>query len=407
MFSCAVRCDSSSNGSIFESLVWSQRENASGQETEVTDSSSEFAALLSYVRSDDEHDEGRITDLCKRLSAEVQMQTGEEFPIFQDREDIFAGEQWRARIRTAIDGLTLLIAIVTPSFLRSDTCREEISLFANRERSLGRDDLIIPILYILTPGLADDEDEIAAILRSRQYVDWTEYRFGDLHSNEVRRAVADLANQIIRALERSGVQGDADLSSEEVGLADDEPGFIELLAEAEIAMPFFADVMLSFGKALQKFSMMTQSATAELESANRSGKPSSARLTAIHRFTRRLEEPVVEMEELADEYLYQLARVGAGVTALVERVPYIDSDDDLRAANELLATLDGLVAAGNEGFSSSRELTERLEQNYSISSTLRPVLRRMSGTLSKMLPSEQEFERWRDTLADALQQRIN
>ena len=372
----------------------------------MTDSPSEFAALLSYVRSDDVHDEGRITDLCTRLSAEVEMQTGEKFPIFQDREDIFAGEQWRARIRTAIDGLTLLIAVVTPSFLRSDACREEVSLFGKRERNLGRDDLIIPILYILTPRLSDDEDDVAEILRSRQYVDWTEYRFGDLRSNEIRRAVADLASQIVRAVERSGVQRDADLSSEDDGLPDDEPGFIELLAEAEIAMPFFTEVMLSFGKALQRFSGMTRSATAELESANRSGKPSSARLTAIHRFTRRLEEPVAEMEELADEYLYQLARVGAGVTALVERVPHIDSDDELRAANELLTTLDGLVAAGSEGFSSLGELTGRLEQNYSISSTLRPVLRRMSGALSKMLPSEQEFERWRDTLADGLHRRI-
>ena len=333
------------------------------------------------------------------------MQTGEEFPIFQDRDDIFAGQQWRARIRTAIDGLTLLIAVVTPSFLRSDACREEVSLFAQRERSLGRDDLIIPILYILTPGLSDDEDEIARVLHSRQHVDWTEYRFGDLRSNEVRRAVADLASQIVRALKRSDVQDNAEQPSEANGLAEEDPGFIELLAEAEIAMPFFTEVILSFGKTLNTFSAMTRSATAELESANRSGKPSSARLSAIHRFTRRLEEPVSEMEALADEYLHQLPRVGAGVTAIVDRVPYIESDDEYRAVNELLTTLDGLVEAGRDGFRSLRELTERLEANYSISSTLRPVLRRMSGALSKMLPSEQEFKRWHDTLEDALERR--
>ena len=46
------------------------------------------AAFMSYVRFEDEHEGGRLTEFRERLSAEVQMQTGEEFPIFQDRNDI-------------------------------------------------------------------------------------------------------------------------------------------------------------------------------------------------------------------------------------------------------------------------------------------------------------------------------
>ena len=48
-------------------------------------------AFMSYVRSDDEHENGRLTEFCKRLSGEVRMQTGEEFHIFQDRSDIASG----------------------------------------------------------------------------------------------------------------------------------------------------------------------------------------------------------------------------------------------------------------------------------------------------------------------------
>ena len=54
----------------------------------------EPVAFLSYVRSDDEHDWGRITKLRQRLEGEVKIQTGRPFAIFQDRNDIIWGQQW-------------------------------------------------------------------------------------------------------------------------------------------------------------------------------------------------------------------------------------------------------------------------------------------------------------------------
>jgi hypothetical protein len=50
--------------------------------------SKEPVAFMSYVRADDAHDAGRLTQFCERLASEVRMQTGEELPIFQDRKDI-------------------------------------------------------------------------------------------------------------------------------------------------------------------------------------------------------------------------------------------------------------------------------------------------------------------------------
>ena len=79
-------------------------------------------AFMSYVRSDDQHDDGRLTQLRERLSAEVRMQTGEEFPIFQDRDDIQWGQSWRLRIEESVDEVTFFIPIITPSFFRSEGC---------------------------------------------------------------------------------------------------------------------------------------------------------------------------------------------------------------------------------------------------------------------------------------------
>jgi hypothetical protein len=52
--------------------------------------SSQPAAFMSYARVDDEYEDGLVSQLRKRLSGAVRAQTGDVFPIFQDREDI----QW-------------------------------------------------------------------------------------------------------------------------------------------------------------------------------------------------------------------------------------------------------------------------------------------------------------------------
>jgi parallel beta-helix repeat protein len=67
------------------------------------------AAFMSYARFDDQHDDGQLTAFRERLAAEVRMQTGEKFLIFQDRTDIAWGENWQQRINQALDTVTLIL----------------------------------------------------------------------------------------------------------------------------------------------------------------------------------------------------------------------------------------------------------------------------------------------------------
>jgi hypothetical protein len=133
------------------------------------------AAFMSYVRFNDQHDDGQLTQFRERLAAEVRVQTGEEFPIFQDRNDIAWGQNWQTRIDETLDEVTLLLVIITPSFFRSPACRAEVERFLAREEELGRQDLILPVYYVSTPELDDperrDADELAAVLASRQFAD--------------------------------------------------------------------------------------------------------------------------------------------------------------------------------------------------------------------------------------------
>lgn len=175
------------------------------------------AAFMSYVRFDDEHDDGQLTAFRERLSTEVQVQTGEEFFIFQDRNDIAWGQNWNARIDKALDAVTLLVPVITPGFFRSPACRTETVRFLERERDLGRSDLIVPVYYISTPELDDpvsrEADELAQALAARQYTDWRELRFDLFTSPVVRKALAQLANRLRESVLRSPVRPGARTAS--------------------------------------------------------------------------------------------------------------------------------------------------------------------------------------------------
>jgi len=163
-------------------------------------------AFLSYVQFDDQHEDGNITKLREALSREVRVQTGEDFPIFQDKKDIQWGQQWEERITQSIDSTTFLIPILTPLYFNRPACRQELSLFLEREKQLGRHDLILPIYYVdcdcLQQAELKEKDPLAKEIASRQYDDWRQLRFESLESNLVRKKISELASQIKAAKQR-------------------------------------------------------------------------------------------------------------------------------------------------------------------------------------------------------------
>lgn len=161
------------------------------------------AALMSYVHSDDKYKQ--LSTLRERLSDEVQMQIGTEFPIFQDTKDIHWGQNWEQRINSALtEEITFLIPIITPSFFNSQPCRDELERFLEVEKKLKRSDLILPIYFVDTPLLNNAEsrgnDDLAVLIASRQYADWRELRFEPFTNPLVGTTLAQLATQIRDAL---------------------------------------------------------------------------------------------------------------------------------------------------------------------------------------------------------------
>ncbi|MEW5925584.1 MAG: toll/interleukin-1 receptor domain-containing protein [Candidatus Zixiibacteriota bacterium] len=92
-------------------------------------------AFMSYVHADNRDE--KLTEFRKYLSNEVEMQIGEEFHIFQDRDDILWGQNWEKRIYHELAEITFFIPIITPSFFNSTPCRDELAKFLQREEKLN------------------------------------------------------------------------------------------------------------------------------------------------------------------------------------------------------------------------------------------------------------------------------
>jgi iron(II)-dependent oxidoreductase len=162
-------------------------------------------AFMSYARFDDTRDGGKLTRLCEELSLEVRALSGKPFPIFQDKKDVHWGQEWQKRISEGINAATFFIPIVTPSFLASPNCMDELRQFIEHEKKLGRRDLILSIYYITCPGLDSGSDdpnvELLRALRSRQWADWRQLRHDGLQSRPVREKLTELAAQVCQAIE--------------------------------------------------------------------------------------------------------------------------------------------------------------------------------------------------------------
>src|SRR3954468_7376581 len=158
----------------------------------------EFAGFFSYSVFDDHHHGGLLSAIRAFLGGEVRSLTPIDFELFQDIEDIHPGEVWRHRLKDAVEAATVFLPVVTPQFLRSEWCRQEVQDFLRRQEELGRHDLIMPLHFTSVEALARDRpsEEMASVLFARQVVDVTRFRQDEVSTRELRVALVPLAQRI-------------------------------------------------------------------------------------------------------------------------------------------------------------------------------------------------------------------
>jgi len=200
------------------------------------------AGFWSYSHDDDERDGHGLLRLAARIRDEFALVTGESLTLFVDRNDITWGDEWRRRIDTALAETTFFIPIITPLYFKRDECRRELVSFVGQAESLGAIELVMPILYVDVPELAEDgTDEVRALIARMQYVDWRKLRLSAEDSPEYRQGVNSLAAKLAEV----GNRYEHSESQQLLGAQDesDQEGLLDLLAPLEDKFPQWLEIL--------------------------------------------------------------------------------------------------------------------------------------------------------------------
>ena len=169
----------------------------------------EPTGFWSYSTIDDHAAEGHLSTLRARLRNALQLNVGRhKVTIFQDVTAIPHGAEWEQEIQKALGNSSFMIPIVTPGFMQSNWCCKEVLRFREREKELGRTDLIFPFIYIKTdyidPNREDEcySKEVFNLLGARQRFDFSDLRFHDILGRDVNERIGLLANSLNAALRR-------------------------------------------------------------------------------------------------------------------------------------------------------------------------------------------------------------
>jgi hypothetical protein len=276
--------------------------------------------------------------------------------------------------------------------------------------------LLLPILYVDVPGLTEDADDQAMrTVVEVQWEDWRELRLEDPISPAYRTGVHDLATRLKDVAEAVvarpvGVLGDetdraskfeeareaiAVVSHKPVLLTDpEELGLVDVLAEAEEALPRLTGILEEMGEALEEIGRAAEDGTAVMEASANAGEGFAARLRLVRDFSQRLEAPSELLLRLSSRYASELTAVDAGFTALIDLGHAAETAQDRAASQEFFTAVRGMSSAGRANAGILEDFLENLQGLASFSRDLRPPLQRIQDALRRVLDGQAVMDDW-------------
>jgi hypothetical protein len=316
---------------------------------------SEVQVFVSYARIDDEATYGRISKLVEDIARTYQSMTGKTVGVFKDVESIRPGEDWRDRIRAGLSYSSIFLAFITPAYLRSPNCREELSEFLTFLTSSSVERLVIPLIYTKRERIEGTfaEDELWVKLDKRQGPDISNLRRVEPGSPDWIEKVENLADAIdeilssFRHVEETPQRGRKPAAN----LSDSTPpGTLERMASLEEQIPEVIGDMTLVTQLLEATGVAVTAAAPRLTSAQTFG----ARLAVSRELAKELDPISEELMSAAERLASNFGQWDFFVKYFLD---YARSGGDLKAT-EVAAGLKSLWMLATTGASSLAQASD-------------------------------------------------
>jgi len=339
------------------------------------------------------------------------MISGEKIKLFLDRDALSWGDNWREEIDHSLEITAFFVAVITPRYFMSSECRRELQAFVRGAEQIGVKALVLPIVYLDIPDLNEDapQDDAVSLVKTFQWVDWRQLRFADPSSSEYRKAIADLAQRLVDANREilsqelapatNTAQGELPTGSS----GNDEPGLIDLIAAGEVAMPAWAETVTALGDEMTAFTALTESATKDIEDADRSGKGAAGRLAVARKFAKELTEPADRIMQLANNYASQSYDVDMAIRTLIAGAPgEVEGDPSARnTVCEFFGAITTMAQNAQDAVTGLKEMAQTLSTTESLSRDLRPPLQKLQKGITIMVEASAVIDGWTKAIADS------
>lgn len=356
--------------------------------------------FFSYVHKDDEAERGRITNLVNDITDQYEMLTGEQLTLFLDNKDINWGEKWREKIDSALESVVFFIPVITPRYFQSAECRGELQYFYQKAERFGLRELILPLLYVDFNELHDESitDDLIQLIKSLEWIDWSEVKYADETSEIYRRAIAKIVAQLIEKNQRIESNTNTHEKVSTVNICEetqDEPGTLDYLAETEQVFPKISMTIQDLSTQMQIITSFTQKANKDAQLPhNQVGF--APRLIIINQLSKEISEPVNKIWQICNDYVSQLHKIDLGIQIFINQVTQEiksnpEGKDNLCFFFYSVRTLDSSTSQALESF---KELSKSADGIASLSRVIRPLMRRLNQGLSLMNESKEIIYNW-------------
>lgn len=362
----------------------------------------EVSVFLSYARIDEKSSYGRILKLANDVANSYQSITGKTVGVFKDVESIKPGDDWRDRIRLGLSDSSILLAVISPAYLRSAACREELSEFLAFLDANSSTRLIIPLLFAASDRIANEfgQDDLWGRLEQLQWLDISQLRYSDEGTSSWMVIVDRIAERIDEVLDTPSTEDSENTEDvTEKAVPQISEGTLNKLAAIESNLPEMVSNVEKYGRLMEQLNEAVVAAAPEMQRADTFGK----KLGVSQRLANKLTPIADEMVKSADQLVKDLREMTYLANTAVEQVRSSSGDLPEEAIDGLKSIRD-MATVSIQAFSVIEEFTRSIEQVIGFSRELDRPLKKIQKASLNIASLRGTMSGWQEEV-DSLRER--
>lgn len=317
--------------------------------------------------------------------------SGQSVDPFFDKQSISLGVRWRERINAGLMSSTILFPFVSPLYLSSHNCREELTQFITVVGQEQSKRLIIPLLLV-DPKIMEDrfsDDELWTEIKEIQYLAIDQLRIKEPGCQEWMEKIAAVAERMIDVVPSRAEVATATPAEDDAEDGGGE-GILDRIARSEEELPKLSPTLQRYAQLVEGVGAASTQATPRILAAT----SFSQRLAISIQLAHTLAPIAEEMESVAQDFQSRMAASSLGIVETIRLSKRQPNSVDQHEVAEFMNSVRGMAEQGLVASSQVEMLSESIDGTVGFSRALDQPLAKIQRALLPMVDARAMFQAW-------------